>query len=138
MDCPHPRAIEPPETGRVIARPEVGGFIPIMSGWPRDEERAVYTLLRFLLMALVSTGVWMAIGLGVGWVLHRVVPAIDLGMATLIAVVALGGSFRWLSRSSTLEAFYRHEDIDGSDATWSTTPPAEWRPAQRKRRRRES
>jgi putative transposase len=26
MDCPHPRAIEPPETGRVIARPEVGGL----------------------------------------------------------------------------------------------------------------
>ena len=26
MDCPHPRAIEPPATGRVIARPEVGGL----------------------------------------------------------------------------------------------------------------
>ena len=95
----------------------------------------MYSLLRFLIMALVSTGVWMAIGLGVGWVLHRVVPAIDLGMATLIAVVALGGSFLWLSRISTLEAFYRHEDIDRSDATWSTTPQAEWRPAHRKRRR---
>src|SRR5262245_24832785 len=26
MDCPNPRAIEPPETGRVIARPAVGGL----------------------------------------------------------------------------------------------------------------
>jgi hypothetical protein len=26
MDCPHPRAIEPPATGRGIARPEVGGL----------------------------------------------------------------------------------------------------------------
>jgi transposase InsO family protein len=26
MDCPYPRAVEPPETGRVIARPEVGGL----------------------------------------------------------------------------------------------------------------
>jgi hypothetical protein len=109
-----------------------------MSGWPRDEEREVYSLLRFLLMALVSTGVWMAIGLGGGWVLHRVVPAIDLGMATLIAVVALGGSFLWLSRISTLEALYSHEDIDRSDATWSTTPQAGSRSARRKQPRRQS
>jgi hypothetical protein len=26
MDCPHPRAVEPPETGGVIALPEVDGF----------------------------------------------------------------------------------------------------------------
>ena len=26
MDCPHPRAVEPPEIGGVIARPEVGGL----------------------------------------------------------------------------------------------------------------
>jgi hypothetical protein len=107
-----------------------------MSGRPRDEERGVYSLLRFLLMVLVSTGVWIAIGLGVGVVLHRVVPTIDLGMATLIAVVALGGSFLWLSRISTLEALYRHDDIDLSDATGSITPQAAARSAGRKRQRR--
>ena len=26
MDCPHPRAVQPPETGEVIALPEVGGL----------------------------------------------------------------------------------------------------------------
>jgi putative transposase len=26
MDCPHPRAVEPPEIGRVVALPEVGGL----------------------------------------------------------------------------------------------------------------
>jgi putative transposase len=26
MDCPHPRAVQPPETGRVIALPDVGGL----------------------------------------------------------------------------------------------------------------
>ena len=98
----------------------------------------MYSLLRFLIMVLVSTGAWIVIGLGVGGVLHRVVPAIDLGMATLIAVVALGGSFLWLSRISTLEAFYTHEDIDRSDATWSTTPQAGLRSARRKRPRRQS
>ncbi|MGE3541465.1 MAG: hypothetical protein AB7N91_29035 [Candidatus Tectimicrobiota bacterium] len=42
----------------------------------------MYSLLRFLIMVLVSMAVWMAIGLGVGFLLHRLVPAIDLGMAT--------------------------------------------------------
>jgi hypothetical protein len=89
-------------------------------------------------MVLVSTGVWMVIGLGVGLVLHRVVPAIELGMATLIAVVALGGSFLWLSRISTLEALYGYDDIDRSDATGSITPQATSRSAGRKRQRRRS
>ena len=98
----------------------------------------MYSLLRFLIMVLVSTGVWIVIGLGVGVVLHRVVPAIDLGMATLIAVVALGGSFLWLSRISTLEALYGHDDIELPDSTSSTPPQAEWRSERRKRRQRRS
>ena len=96
----------------------------------------MYSLLRFLLMVLVSMAVWIAIGLGVGCLLHWLVPAIDLGMATLIGVVTLGGCFLWLSRISTLEALYGHDDSEPSDPTWSTTPQAEWRPAHRKRRRR--
>ena len=53
----------------------------------------MYSLVRFLIMVLVSMAVWMAIGLGVGFLLHRFVPAIDLGMATLIGVVTLGAVF---------------------------------------------
>ena len=104
----------------------------------RDKEKDVRSLVRFLLMVLVSMGVWMAIGLGVGFLLHWFVPAIDLGMATLIGVVTLGGCFLWLSRISTLEALYGHDDIELSDSTWSTTPQAELRSARRKRRRRRS
>ena len=96
------------------------------------------SLVRFLLMVLLSMGVWMAIGLGVGFLLHWLVPAIDLGMATLIGVVTLGGCFLWLSRISTLDALYGHDDIELPDATWSTTPQAEWRAARRKRRQRRS
>ena len=96
------------------------------------------SLLRFLLMVFLSMGVWMAIGLGVGGLLHWFVPAIDLGMATLIGVVTLGGCFLWLSRISTLEALYGHDDSELHDSTWSTTPQAEWRSARRKRRRRQS
>ena len=96
------------------------------------------SLVRFLLMVLLSMGVWMAIGLGVGFLLHRLVPAIDLGMATLIGVVTLGGCLLWLSRISTLDALYGHDDIELPDSTWSTTPQAEWRSTRRKRRQRRS
>ena len=93
----------------------------------------MYALLRFLMMVFVSMVVWMAIGLGVGFVLHWVVPAINLGMATLIGVVTLGGCLLWLSRISTLDALYGHDDIEVSNATWSTTPRTETRAAHRKR-----
>jgi hypothetical protein len=96
------------------------------------------SLMRFLIMVLLSMGGWMAIGLGVGFLLHRLVPTIDLGMATLIGVVTLGGCFLWLSRISTLEALYGHDDIEPPDSTWSTTPQAELSAARRKRRRRRS
>jgi hypothetical protein len=98
----------------------------------------MYALVRFLIMVLVSMAVWMAVGLGVGFLLHRLVPAIDLGMATLIAVVTLGGCFLWLSRISTLEALYGDDDIEPSDSRWSTAPRAESRAARRKRQRRRS
>ena len=96
------------------------------------------SLVRFLLMVFLSMGVWMAIGLGVGVLLQRLVPTIDLGMATLIGVVTLGGCLLWLSRISTLEALYRHDDIELPDSTWSTTPQAELKAARRKRRRRQA
>ena len=96
----------------------------------------MYSLLRFLLMVLVSMAVWMAIGLGVGFFLHWLVPAIDVGIATLIGVVTLGGCFLWLSRISTLEALYSHDDIEWSEPTQSTAPQPDLRPARRKRRRR--
>ena len=104
----------------------------------REKENDVRSLLRFLLMVFLSMGVWMAIGLGVGFLLHWLVPAIDLGMAALIGVVTLGGCFLWLSRISTLDALYGHDDSELPDSTWSTTPQAEWRSARRKRRQRRS
>jgi hypothetical protein len=98
----------------------------------------VYALLRFLIMTLLTMGVWIASGLGVGFLLNQLVPSIDLGMGTLIGVVALGGCFLWLSRISTLEALYGDDDIELSDFISSTTPRAEPRPSHRRRRRRRS
>ena len=92
------------------------------------------SLWRLLIMLLVSMGIWMAIGLGVGFLLHWLVPAIDVGMGTLIGVVTLGGCFLWLSRISTLEAFYGSDDLEWSDPA----PQAAPRPARQRRRRRGS
>ena len=75
------------------------------------------SLVRFLNIVLLSMGVWMAIGLGVGFRLHRLVPAIDMGMATLIGVVTLGGCLLELSQISTLEVLYGHDDIALPDST---------------------
>jgi hypothetical protein len=104
----------------------------------RHKERDVWSLFRFLIMVLISMAVWIAVGLGVGFLLHALIPSIDLGMGTLIGVVTLGGCFLWLSRISTLEALYGDDGIEPSDSRWSTTSPAESRPAQRKHRRRRS
>jgi hypothetical protein len=98
----------------------------------------VASLVRFLSMVLLSMGGWVAIGLGGGFRLHRLVPAIDMGMATLIGVVTLGGCLLWLSRISTLEALYGHDNIELPGAAWSTTPQAALRATRRKRRRRQS
>jgi hypothetical protein len=87
-------------------------------------------------MLLVSMGIWMTIGLGVGFLLHWLVPAIDVGMGTLIGVVTLGGCFLWLSRISTLEALYGSDDSEWSEPTQSTASQADLGPARRKRRRR--
>ena len=98
----------------------------------------MWSLYRFLILVFLSMAAWMAIGLGVGFLLHCLIPSIDLGMGTLIGVVTLGGCFLWLSRMSTLEALYGHDESELPDSTWSTTPQAEWRSARRKRRRRRS
>ena len=95
----------------------------------------VRSLVRFLIVVFLSMGVWIAIGLGVGFLLHWFVPAIDVGMGTLIGVVTLGGCFLWLSRISTLEAFYGSDDLEWSDPTRSTAPQAAPRPARQRRRR---
>ena len=82
-------------------------------------------LVRFLLMVCLSMGGGMATGLGVGGLLQQCVPVIDVGMATLIGGVTLGGCWLWLSRIATLEALYGHDDSERPDATWSTTPREE-------------
>jgi hypothetical protein len=96
----------------------------------------VRSFVRFLLMLWLIMAVWMGIGVGIGWVLHGLVPVIDVGMETLIGVVTLGLSLQWLSRVSTLSALYEEEEAEFSNAPWPTPPRRAPRAWQRKRRRR--
>jgi hypothetical protein len=59
--------------------------------------------------------------LGIGFVLHSLVPAIDVGMGTLMGVMTLGLSFQWLSHVSTLSALYA-EETEVLDAPWPHMP----------------
>jgi hypothetical protein len=93
------------------------------------------TLGRFLLMLLLILGTWIGIGVGIGMVLHRLVPAIDVGIGTLIGVVTLGLSFQWLSQVSTLSAL-SEEDTAVPEAPWPTMPPLAPRASRRQHRRR--
>ncbi len=45
-----------------------------------------FTILVYLVLKLVL----LALGIGVGWLLHWLIPAIDLGLGVLIGVVATG------------------------------------------------
>src|SRR5262245_3557999 len=75
------------------------GCWDIVSCGETDKENDVYSLLRFLIMVFLSIGVWIALALRVGCLLHWLVPSIDLGIGTLIGVVTLGGCFLWLRRN---------------------------------------
>jgi hypothetical protein len=83
----------------------------------------VYSLLRFLIMVLVSMAVWMAIGLGIGFLLHWVVRAIDLG-----ALVQLNGdNFLFYNKSLgdlNVEKFtHKHpRSVDGVNDVWHAYP----------------
>ena len=107
-------------------------------GMRRERRRGVRSLVRFLLMLLLIMGVWIGIRLGIGFVFHGLMPAIDVGMGTLIGVMTLGLSFQWLSRVSTLSALYEEEETEIPDATCPTMPHIALRASHRKRRRRRS
>jgi hypothetical protein len=60
--------------------------------------------MRALLQLLLTLGVIMitliAVGLGIGALLHWLIPSIELGVATLIGVIALGFSVMLFSMAT--------------------------------------
>ena len=60
------------------------------------------SLLGFLFIYLLVKTFLIALGVGIGFLLHWIVPAIDVGMGVLIGVVATGFSIYFFGRISAL------------------------------------
>ena len=56
------------------------------------------SLLGFVVIMLLSVGGLVGVGVGLGVLLHGLVPAIDLGVGTLIGVVAFGLCLQFVGR----------------------------------------
>jgi len=68
-----------------------------------------FTILVYLVIKLVL----LALGIGVGWLLHWLIPAIDLGIGVLIGVVSTGLSVYFFIRLMTARDVIDDEsDID--------------------------
>jgi hypothetical protein len=71
--------------------------------------RALFgTLLMYLILKLFLLGV----GIGIGFLLHWIVPAIDLGMAALIGLVATGLSIHFFARLFGFRDAYTEEGTE--------------------------
>ena len=66
------------------------------------------TLLIYLILKLFLLGV----GIGVGFLLHWIVPAIDVGMAALIGLVATGLSIHFFARLTGLRDAFPEEALE--------------------------
>jgi len=62
----------------------------------------VRSVLGTILIYLVIKIVLLAVGIGIGFLLHWLVPAIDLGIGVLIGVIATGFSLFFFGRIATL------------------------------------
>ncbi len=56
------------------------------------------SLLGLLFLYLLLKAFLVGIGMGIGFILHWIVPAIDLGMAVLIGVITTGFSMYFFAR----------------------------------------
>ena len=70
------------------------------------------SLLGFLFIYLLVKTFLIALGVGIGFLLHWIVPAIDVGMGVLIGVVATGFSIYFFARISTLPDSSTAEDTE--------------------------
>ncbi len=96
------------------------------------------SLLSFLTIFLLIIGVLVGFGMGVGVLMHWLVPAIDVGVGTLIGVVATGFSLLFYGRLMTFSDLYLEEDVEPPTVWRMTPPPMESLASRRKRQRKRS
>ena len=88
-----------------------------------------------LFMYLAIKGLLLAVGIGIGFLLHWLIPAIELGMGVLIGVVATGISVYFFARMMNTPEVISDEGIDAElppRITYLIDPM----PAPRRRKRR--
>ncbi len=97
--------------------------------------KAILALL--LAYILISSGL-IALGVGVGSLLHWMLPAVDLGTGILIAVVVTGLSIHYILRLLRFSELFELPRYDHDDDTLPVLvyPPAPPR-SRRKRKRNE-
>ncbi len=60
------------------------------------------SLVGFLLIFCIIGAILLVVGLGIGFLLHWLIPAVDLGVGTLIGVVTLGFTAQLFARVMSL------------------------------------
>ena len=93
-------------------------------------------LLGALFVFLLVLSVLLGLGIGLGLLLHWVLPGIELGIATLTGIIAIGISIRFISGLMSSIPKEDQEDEDGnqiSERIYLIEPPA-----MRRRKRRSS
>ena len=53
-------------------------------------------LLFWLFVLLLILSVLLALAVGTGYLLHAILPAVDLGMATLIGLIGIGSALHFV------------------------------------------
>lgn len=92
--------------------------------------------MGFLAIFLLIVGVLVGCGMGIGALVHWLVPAIDMGVGTLIGIVAMGFSLQLYGRLMTTLPDPDEEEDTEAPAAWRTTPHRFQLTVSRRRRRR--
>ena len=96
------------------------------------------SLLGVLVIMLLSVGGLVGVGLGLGILLHGLVPAIDLGVGPLIGVVAFGLCLQFVGRLLLFSDLSLEEEEEPPPASWPASPRVESPRGRRQRRRKRS
>ena len=96
------------------------------------------SLLGFVVIMLLSVGGLVGVGLGLGVLLHGLVPAIDIGVGTLIGVVAFGFCLQFVGRLLLFSDLSLEAGEEAPPASWPAPSRVESHRGRQQRRRKGS